>query len=930
MSGKIYVTGDRGEDLFTRSDKGGRPTTHSAADTAYDFPVPRGAPFLHHVLEQLLPEASIVDDRGKEGDEEIESLQGMLTHIKQFGKKTYRVWHIDQLKKPGPSKQRLAKAELPVSPGDLLIIHYGGAAWKTIAFDGFGTFLDQLKADTKPGGNAVPAILVNVKALPELLPNGGPCWKFRSPLWRTLSEHDSNVGIVIAMSTLRRGGAAISLGFSWERTIEDFAAERHLFPQLQALGRFRHLFVRLGVAGLIHIEQVANANCSHRGRLYFIPDTLEAFQRDPEVEGRVIGKNSLLIASLVQAWKSYKPPDGEEPPLPSDREEPPLRAAFGRAIRAIREFHDGGYSAKVLEKLDEYLKDERDRPGRELIKNFLQETKKKFFKNSAEDIAAEQQLIESLKEIERCFKPPPDGSKLEGCLKKVEEFFARSNADADAGADLIEQSVKKIERFNASQADTDGGKADTDPNKKADTDPGKNAIQSLQKIIEKHAAEVRCSDIGIPQYLMAPPLPNALRSAKRWHMLHDALHHAPVHRVNIATAIVIAGHKKILNKSLTKEALGNDLWEILNRADYWNPHDRAPDYMTLVEGEHPSPPVLERQDLPSIPVGRPKQHFQLVAPVFQFGKLFVADREEIEGLCSVSRLLKDYVRDKEHNRKPISIAVFGPPGTGKSFAIKRIAETFDRNEKVENLEFNVAQFKDVNDLGLVLTKVGSLNHQQVTPLVFFDEFDCVLDKQPLGWLKYFLAPMQDGSFYDANQTIDIGRAIFVFAGGTFASFERFDPRTIALPSEELGLEFSREHKDRVKAFAERKGPDFISRLRGHINISQINNASGNVKHLIRRALVLRSMIEMQHYCHPRNAPDGVAMIDEEVIYALLTVDRYRHGVRSMEAILQMCKPVDGRIHIASLPSPAQLSMHVDAEEFLIRLYRGRARKIRPQ
>jgi hypothetical protein len=818
MSGKIYVTGDRGEDLFTRSDKGGRPTTHSAADTAYDFPVPRGAPFLHHVLKQLLPAASIVDDRGKEGDEEIESLQGMLTHIKQFGKKTYRVWHIDRLKKPGPSKQRLAKGELPYSTEDLLVIHYGGAAWSTTEFDKsearFKTFLDELTADTDRDVSTVPAILVNAKKLPELLPpNGEPDWQFASPLWTMLSKNSSNVGIVVAMSTLRRGGAAISLGFSWERTIEDFAAERHLFPQLQALGRFRHLFVRLGVAGLIHIEQIANANCSHRGRLYFIPDTLEAFQRDPEVEGRVIGKNSLLIASLVKAGERCNPPNSEEPPL---------HVAFGRAIRALREFHDGGYAATGLEKL------ECDNAGRELITESLEGIRNRFFKNSPID-----------------------------------------------PKDLV-------------------------------------------------------SDISIPQYLMDPPLPNALRSAKRWHMLHEALHHAPVHRVNIATAIVIAGHKKILNKSLTKEALGNDLWEILNRADYWNPHDRAPDYMTLVEGEHPSPPVLERQNLPIIPVGHPKQHFQLVAPVFQFGKLFVADREEIEGLCSVSRLLKDYVRDKEHNRKPISIAVFGPPGTGKSFAIKRIAETFDRNEKVENLEFNVAQFKDVNDLGLVLTKVGSLNHQQVTPLVFFDEFDCVLDKQPLGWLKYFLAPMQDGSFYDANQTIDIGRAIFVFAGGTFASFERFDPRTIALPSEELGLEFSREHKDRVKAFAERKGPDFISRLRGHINISQINNASGNVKHLIRRALVLRSMIEMQHYCHPRNAPDGIAMIDEEVIYALLTVDRYRHGVRSMEAILQMCKPVDGRIHIASLPSPAQLSMHVDAEEFLIRLYRGRARKIRPQ
>lgn len=837
MDGKIYVTGASGEDLFTRSDKGGRQTTHSAEDKAYDFLVPRGAPFVECVLQQLVLDKEVPDKAPPEqapsnhkSSHKIEALRGMLTHIKKYGDK-YRVWHMDWLIKYESRKQDCISwnENDTLDWADLLVIHYGDAAWGNKTFDKVQPHLEKFlknikqssKNNNKPS-HVVPPILVNAKELPELSLCKGT-WQFEAPLWQMLSlpEYRSEVGIVVAMSTLRRKGAAISLGFSWERTIEDFAAELHLFPQLNVISQFfPHLYVRVGVAGLIHIEKDETGS-SRRGTLYFISNTLEAFHRDPEVEGRVIGKNTLLIASLARARR---------------RREANLRPAFANAICALRKFHDEGYSRDILEAIGPTIEQgttDKYRTGIKFIRKSFEGIKKQFF-------------------------------------------------------------------------------SATDP------DP-KKATKGL---------EVHCSDIAIPQYLMDQLLPDTLRSAKRWHMLNDALHNAPVHRVNIALAIVMVGHKRILNSPLSEKALGEDVWKVLNRADYWNPYDRAPDYMTLVEGEHPSIPITDRHDLPIIPEKIRNEEFELKAPVLEFGKtlkLVVAEREEFEGLCSVSRLLNSYVREKEHDRKPISIAVFGPPGTGKSFAIKRIAESFDPSEKVEILEFNVAQFKGIVDLGVVLTRVGSLNHQGKTPLVFFDEFDCVLDKQPLGWLKYFLAPMQDASFYDANQTIEIGRAIFVFAGGTYPSFELFDPRTIAVPSEEEGLEVSREHKDRVKAFAERKGPDFISRLRGHINISQINNESGHVKHLIRRALVLRSMVVAQHFCHPGNDEEGEAMIDEEVIYALLTVDRYRHGVRSMEAILQMSKPIDGRIHIASLPSPAQLNMHVDAEEFLIRLYRGRNR-----
>jgi hypothetical protein len=46
----------------------------------------------------------------------------------------------------------------------------------------------------------------------------------------------------------------------------------------------------------------------------------------------------------------------------------------------------------------------------------------------------------------------------------------------------------------------------------------------------------------------------------------------------------------------------------------------------------------------------------------------------------------------------------------------------------------------------------------------------------------------------------------------------------------------------------------------------------------------------------------------------------------MEQILQMCTPIDGWIRAGSLPSRAQLDMHVDAANFYIRLYNGRARR----
>lgn len=469
---------------------------------------------------------------------------------------------------------------------------------------------------------------------------------------------------------------------------------------------------------------------------------------------------------------------------------------------------------------------------------------------------------------------------------------------------------------------------------------GRDPIVDFFEAVAKHLDEYwkeestgpcKVATREIPERLLQDRVQGELRYQDRWRILDDALHEAPVHRVNVAMAIAVAGHEQVLNRRWRFDGTRGDdrVWQALSRVEYWHPNDRAPDYLTLQDGDYPAvqAPYLKEPVNRQI-IGTLKREFNISVQVVTFKKLVVAERDEIESLYSIRNLMGQYVREAESNEKPLSIAVFGAPGSGKSFAVKQIAKAIDPHEtRIATFEFNVAQMRSPQDLGDALSEVSSAGHGKV-PLVFFDEFDCAIDQQPNGWLQYFLAPMQDGVFYSTkNQKLSIGHAIFVFAGGVSTSFENFDPRT-RLPDPHLGLQASEDYQHRVRQFAIQKGPDFISRLRGHINILEMSQEAGRVKHFIRRALHLRGILETLKLTP---SPQGHAMVDDAVLYALLTVDRYRHGVRSMEAILRMCNPSHtGWISSSSLPARAQLNMHVDAESFLRRVYRGRVRVTEPR
>ncbi len=291
-------------------------------------------------------------------------------------------------------------------------------------------------------------------------------------------------------------------------------------------------------------------------------------------------------------------------------------------------------------------------------------------------------------------------------------------------------------------------------------------------------------------------------------------------------------------------------------------------------------------------------------PWGQFGDLLTVDRQEIESYRSIRNLVSEYAGQKQATR-PLSIAVFGSPGSGKSFGVTEMAKSL-LHDQIKPITFNLSQFDTVNDLLFAFHQVRDIGLSGKIPLVFWDEFDTSLGETPLGWLRYFLAPMQDGKFQEGQISHPIGRAIFVFAGGTSFSMTEFDRGT-------------------EKDFKSAKGPDFISRLKGFINIlgpnpvKAINSkAVQDPYFIIRRAILLRASLKRNaSQLFEKRGGKDLLKIDSGVLRALLKIGQYKHGARSIESLLTMSQ-LTGKTDFerSCLPSESQLDLHVDGKNFL--------------
>ncbi|MBR2257189.1 MAG: hypothetical protein IJ899_07590 [Blautia sp.] len=305
-----------------------------------------------------------------------------------------------------------------------------------------------------------------------------------------------------------------------------------------------------------------------------------------------------------------------------------------------------------------------------------------------------------------------------------------------------------------------------------------------------------------------------------------------------------------------------------------------------------------------IVIAGPEELYRHV-PVCRYNALATVDKDEVENYHTIRLLMEDYIfrygtlQDEELLR-PLSIAVFGHPGSGKSFGVKQIALSMGHFSLTS---LNLSQYDDAEDLFEALDEALQCEKGKI-PLIFFDEFDSELNGTARGWLKYFLAPMQDGEYTLDGKLRRIKAAVFVFAGATAFSFHGFLPET----------------SDEEEAFKTIKGPDFVSRLEGILNIKGANPLSPSDRsHIIRRAMLMRGQI-IRSSSGIYDETKGLVNISKGMLAALLAVSEYRHGARSLEFILEMSRLSEvSRFTPSCLPVDEQLDIHLDVQDFRKRL-----------
>jgi hypothetical protein len=288
-------------------------------------------------------------------------------------------------------------------------------------------------------------------------------------------------------------------------------------------------------------------------------------------------------------------------------------------------------------------------------------------------------------------------------------------------------------------------------------------------------------------------------------------------------------------------------------------------------------------------------------PSARFGGIFTVDRREIEDLRNLRQIMERYI-EIDDGKKPLSIAVFGPPGSGKSFAVEAIGNEIISSDDFFTV-FNLSQFSSAADLIGALHQVRDKVLKKIIPLVFWDEFD----SKQYDWLQYLLAPMQDGVFQEGQITHTIGKCIFVFAGGTSYTMDTFG---------------NFKDPEEVKNFKLKKGPDFISRLNGYINILGTNMRQkisadyqdeskkwmddvSDICYPIRRAVNIMGRLRTKH-----GPSDN---IDWGLLNALINVYQYKHGTRSLTNLLKDLKQNSSgrKIQRSHLPSNMNLQLYFD-------------------
>ena len=242
--------------------------------------------------------------------------------------------------------------------------------------------------------------------------------------------------------------------------------------------------------------------------------------------------------------------------------------------------------------------------------------------------------------------------------------------------------------------------------------------------------------------------------------------------------------------------------------------------------------------------------------VYSVGKLLTCDPVFAEELIRLEERVKSHAQASGDG--VLSLAVFGGPGSGKSFAVGEVQQSIGGD--LTEMAFNVSQFDSPQRLVNALTQVQAVSLRGQVPFVQWDEFDCVHEGNRGGWLSKFLMPMQDAEFWDGSIKRALGKCVFVFVGGTWGCKE--------------------ELEDWMQgAGRDLKGRDFQSRLDRILEVPPVDiaaegEASVRGCPMLNRAIVIRLALRDKK----------LGSINRNVAEFLLTAP-LEHGTRSLKTII---------------------------------------------
>lgn len=284
-------------------------------------------------------------------------------------------------------------------------------------------------------------------------------------------------------------------------------------------------------------------------------------------------------------------------------------------------------------------------------------------------------------------------------------------------------------------------------------------------------------------------------------------------------------------------------------------------------------------------------------PMAKFDQLFVYDRREMENFRFVHDIIEAYASEKSAN--PLNIAIFGPGRCGKRFSAMEVANKACRSYKTNLLHFNLNDFEGPNDLVNAFHSIRDSTLEGRLALAYFEGFDNDLLNKPFGWLSHLSSCLSSGTFYDKDNNIQhIGRAVFLFGSSNAAAFDEFERRLQSLAIS--GKSMSNFTK-------------FIGCIQGTVDIRGPGRCDVfDSVFSVRRAIILRNMLVNLASC----LTDGPNFLIEDDVLDGLLLAPLRNGTRSLRTLLEVCRfdqrPTFDRM---ALPSPSQLRLHIDCDEF---------------